>query len=199
MKKMILCCLFFLSGAAMVTQVSAADPAPLSRWSVRNTWQFEYQPIDFSQSLDGRWIFILGNDSKVHVYSADGNEKGSIPVAAQTVALDIEPRGKTLYIIDKSRTYIAVNISFSPGSLDWSIQNTWKTESVPLSFAHEKSTGQVYILEEDSAVHIYSFSGQSIGSIPVTPGTVAVDLIPRKQMLYLVDQYNTYKALKIYL
>ncbi|MCI5146322.1 MAG: hypothetical protein D3923_12540 [Candidatus Electrothrix sp. AR3] len=198
MKKFMVCCLFFLSGVLLATVSAGVDRGALNGWTVRKTWHFSCQPISFSQSLDKKWVFVLGDDSTVHIYSIDGEEKGSIPVANGTLALDIEPRGKRLYLLNENKKYTAINISFSADSLEWSIQKSWKTTTRPLSFVHSKNKELVFVLEEDNAVHIYSFSGHPLGSIPVSSSTVAIDIMPRKSLLYLVDEKNTYTALKLF-
>ena len=198
MKRIILCCLFFLSSIALATISVGADRGGLNGWSVRKNWQFGCQPTDFSQSLDKKWVFVLGDDSKVHILTIDGEEKGRIPVAEGTLALDIEARGEMLYLMDKNGMYTAISISLAENNFEWSIQKTWKTTGKPLSFAHSKKKSIVFVLEEDNAVHAYSFSGNPLGDIPVDPGTIAIDVIPRKNMLYLMSEDKTYTALNIF-
>ncbi len=199
MKKMMVCCMIFLSGILLTTSSFGTARGTLSGWSLRRSWQFNCQPVDFSQSLDKKWVFILGNDHKVHIYSANGDKKGHIPVTEGTVAIDIAPRGEKLYVVDQNNIYTAFSISFIGSTLEWTMQKTWKTRTRPLDLVHSKKKELVFVLEEDHAVHIYSFFGEQLGSIPVNPGTVAVEMVPRKSLLYLIDRNNTYTALRIVL
>ena len=81
-------------------------------WSVTQTWKMTSEPLDFVQSLDNKKVFILGADSKVHVFTPTGSKIGDIPVNADTTAIDIAPRGETLYLISKTgKRYTALDVS----------------------------------------------------------------------------------------
>jgi predicted DsbA family dithiol-disulfide isomerase len=128
MKSIVVCSLFFLasgqvlaaeepvkpSSKAPASSVTTAKPSSTLRASSIGTWKLNVTPLDFVQSLDNQLVFVLGDDSKVHIYSVDGGvEKGSIPVAKETVAIDIAPRGEMLYLVDSNKTYTALDISFA--------------------------------------------------------------------------------------
>ena len=108
-KALALCCLLFLPSQLMAAEAPATGTLA---WSVVESWKIDTKPIDFAQSLDGRTVFVLGDDSKVHLYSYSGEKLGAIPVDKTTVALDIAPRGEMLYLVDGNSTYKAVDISF---------------------------------------------------------------------------------------
>lgn len=81
-------------------------------WSVHQSWPIGTEPLDFVQALDNTKVFFLGSDSKVHVYDSIGNKIGSIPVDKGVTAIDIAPRGETLYLINKTtRQYTAIDIN----------------------------------------------------------------------------------------
>ena len=102
------------------------------------TWKLNIKPLDFVQSLDNKLVFVLGTDSKVHIYSsADGVEDRAIPVTETTIAIDIAPRGEKLYLMDSNATYKIISIEYDEekGTVsDWSIENTWKLNIKPLDF-----------------------------------------------------------------
>jgi len=103
-------CLVLLSAAPLI----AAEKAPANAidWSVKQTWQLPTEPLDFVQSLDNKKVFVLGADSKVHIFTPQGAEIGSIPVDKNITAIDIAPRGEMLYLISKTgKTYTALDIS----------------------------------------------------------------------------------------
>jgi protein-disulfide isomerase len=77
------------------------------------TWKTEAKPVDFAQALDGRLVFVLEQDSKVRIYSAEGEQLGAVPVDQGTVAIDIAPRGEMLYVVDQNQNYKALDISFA--------------------------------------------------------------------------------------
>ena len=117
-KTLALCCLLVLTGQTVSAQPSepaqqpAAKPDALS-WTVLQTWKTEAKPLDFVQSLDGRMVFVLGGDSKVHLHAAEGQKLGEIPVEPGTVAIDIAPRGEMLYLMDGNGAYKALDVSFA--------------------------------------------------------------------------------------
>lgn len=94
----------------------AAPPAAPSPgkidWSVAKQWKMDAEPLDFVQSLDNKKVFVLGSDSKVHIYTPEGTQIGTIPVDKDITHIDIAPRGETLYLINKKeKQYKALDIS----------------------------------------------------------------------------------------
>ena len=114
MKKTLALCIILLLLSS--NQVLAGTPAPSGSTLVTSsltTWQMNVKPLDFVQSLDNKLVFVLGDDSNVHVYSAaDGTELGTVPVAKETVRIDIAPRGEKLFLVDSNKKYTALDISF---------------------------------------------------------------------------------------
>lgn len=117
-KTLALCCLFLLPGqfaaAQKADQPTAGKPDQLG-WTVMQNWKMDAKPVDIAVHLvDGSIVFVLGEDSKVHLYSAaEGQKLGEIPVDPGTVAIDISPRGEMLYLVDKNQNYKALDISFA--------------------------------------------------------------------------------------
>jgi protein-disulfide isomerase len=83
------------------------------------------------------------------------------------------------------------------GALDWSVQKTWKLSTKPIDFVQSLDNKMVFVLGEDNTVHIYSVNGKPMGTIPVNKSTVAIDIAPRGEMLYLVDGNKTYTSIDI--
>ena len=112
MKKTLSLCALLLLSSSQVLAESAPTATLIT--SPLATWQMNVTPLDFAQSLDNKLVFVLGNDSKVHIYSAaDGAEQGSVPVAKETVGIDIAPRGEMLFLVDSKKNYTALDISFA--------------------------------------------------------------------------------------
>ena len=113
-KTLTLCALLLMSSSQALAQDAPAQSSATLFTSPLATWQMNVKPIDFAQSLDNRLVFVLGDDSKVHIYSsADGVEQGAVPVAKETVAIDIAPRGEMLFLVDSNKNYTALDISFA--------------------------------------------------------------------------------------
>ncbi len=115
MLKKLLCCSLLLLPA----HLQAADAAPSSangnvNWTVKASWKLPAKPIDFAQSLDNKKVFFLTEDAKVHVFTAEGQQLGSVPVAAGVSAIDIAPRGEMLYLLNgQDNSYTAMDVSFN--------------------------------------------------------------------------------------
>jgi len=113
-KTLTLCSLLLLSSSQVLAEDAPAKSGTTLITSPLSTWQMNVTPVDFAQSLDNKLVFVLGDDSKVHIYSsADGVEQGSVPVAKETVAIDIAPRGEMLFLVDSNKNYTALDISFA--------------------------------------------------------------------------------------
>ena len=91
-----------------LTQAGAVDT------SVISNWQIDAKPLDMVHTLDNKKVFILGEDSKVHIYTADGKKQGSIPVDKGVTAIDIAPRGELLYLMNNEKnTFTSLTVSFT--------------------------------------------------------------------------------------
>jgi hypothetical protein len=114
MKKIILLCLLSL----LPMQLIAAQSSPASSsdgvdWDVQSTWKLDAKPLDLVHTLDNQKVYILSDDNKVHVFSAQGEKLGAIPVDKGVTAIDIAPRGEMLYLINgEANTFTSLAISF---------------------------------------------------------------------------------------
>lgn len=82
--------------------------------SVASSWKLDAKPLDMVHSLDNKRVFILGDDHQVHVYSADGNKQGAIPVDKGVTSIDIAPRGEFLYLVNQQdNTFTSLTVSFT--------------------------------------------------------------------------------------
>ncbi len=110
--KKIICTTACLLMSALPLQATQTDQTGAIDWSVKQKWNLQAEPLDFVQSLDNKKVFVLGADSKVYVYTPEGKQLGSIPVDKSVTAIDIAPRGESLYLISKTaKTYTALDIS----------------------------------------------------------------------------------------
>lgn len=75
-------------------------------WRTLTNLKFGAEAIDFVNSLDGKYVFILTRDQRVLVYDQKGTLQGSIPVEAGVTGIDVAPQGQLLHLIDteKKRT-----------------------------------------------------------------------------------------------
>ncbi|MCI5221789.1 MAG: hypothetical protein D3924_03735 [Candidatus Electrothrix sp. AR4] len=197
-----LCGLLLLPSQLMAATPFKENVSSIIDWSVKKTWKIKAAPLDFAISFDKKKIFVLEKDNKVHLYSNsfNGDRIGTIPVAPSTVAFDIAPRGGMLYLVGSDKTYTAIKITFDKngGSIaDWSVQNTWKTDTRPLDIAQTFDKKFAFVLEKDNKVHVYSIAGKRRGTVPAAPDTVAIAIPSRKKTLHFVGRNKTYKAIRL--
>ena len=76
-------------------------------WAQLNKIKLPGQPVDVSHSLDGRYSFFLMKDGEVLIYDQKGTLQGRVPVAKGVTAIDIDPRGQLLYLIDSDKSIAA--------------------------------------------------------------------------------------------
>ena len=114
LKKTILAVALLLPLAAQAQEVKKTNVSGDLNWTVQANWSLPAKPLDLVHSLDNKKVFILTADSKVHIFAADGRKLGEMGVEADTVAIDIAPRGEMLYLINgRTNTFTAMDIGFS--------------------------------------------------------------------------------------
>lgn len=114
LKKTILAVALLLPLAAQAQEVKKTNVSGALNWTVQANWSLPAKPLDLVHSLDNKKVFILTADSKVLIFTADGRKLGEMPVEADTVAIDIAPRGEMLYLINgRTNSFTAMDIGFS--------------------------------------------------------------------------------------
>ena len=92
----------------MAPQVFAAMPASGEagniEWMQLNTINLPGKPVDFAHSLDGKYSFFLTQDQEVLIYDQKGTLEGKVPVEKGVSAIDIDPRGQFLFLIDQEKS-----------------------------------------------------------------------------------------------
>ncbi|WP_457574891.1 hypothetical protein [Desulfolithobacter sp.] len=112
-KALTLCALLMLPVQAHALQETVHTAGEVD-WSVKTSWKLGTTPLDFVHTLDGKKVFVLGNDHKIHVYTANGEELGAIPVDGNISGIDIAPRGETLYLVNREdNSFTAIDVSFT--------------------------------------------------------------------------------------
>ena len=114
LKKTILAVALLLPLSAQAQEVKKTNVSGALNWTVQANWSLPAKPLDLVHSLDNKKVFILTADSKVLIFTADGRKLGEMPVEADTVAIDIAPRGEMLYLINgRTNSFTAMDIGFS--------------------------------------------------------------------------------------
>jgi hypothetical protein len=76
------------------SSLSASDAVEMT---LLKTLKLEAAPIDLAVSADGRRIFVLTDQGKIIVYSANGEEEATIDVGAQVDKIQVGPRGDIIF------------------------------------------------------------------------------------------------------
>lgn len=97
-----------------------------------------------------------------------------------------------------STAYAASSDSDNKTTLEWEVQRQWKLPESPIDVVHSLDGKYVFILTQNQMVYIYTSEGKLEGSVPVDKGVTAIDIAPRAESLYLIDQEkNSFTALSI--
>ena len=88
-------------------------------WRQVQEWKIDGQPRAMARSLDGRLVCILTNKDQVLLYSPDGKKLGKVRVDPGVDAIDIDPRGEQLYLVNKKTgTFTTLAMSFIYNDID---------------------------------------------------------------------------------
>lgn len=91
---------------------TAKTPSQLD-WNNELIWDLPAKPLDIAYTLDGKRVFILTDQHTVLVYNNQGELTGTIQVDKGVSAIDIEPRGTHLYLINQdTKTFSDLSIDF---------------------------------------------------------------------------------------
>jgi DNA-binding beta-propeller fold protein YncE len=82
--------------------------------------------------------------------------------------------------------------------IQWQVEKTWKLPSTPLDIVYSLDGKRVFILTDQKEVLAYTDKGELLGSIPVTKGVSAIDIAPRGEKLFLINQAeNSFSDLSV--
>jgi DNA-binding beta-propeller fold protein YncE len=72
-------------------------------WKQINSFAIPANPVDIVYSLDGKNAIILTEEHTILIFDRQGNMKGSIPVGDGVTAIDVDPKGNFLYLVDREK------------------------------------------------------------------------------------------------
>ena len=82
--------------------------------------------------------------------------------------------------------YAAADASSSPG-VQWQVENSWKLPAKPIDLVYSLDGQRVFILTDQQQVLVYGADGSLHGKIDVKKGVSAIDIAPRGERLYLLN------------
>ena len=96
----------------LVCTIASAARAKVD-WEVASAIQLDETPIDVAQTQEGDLTFLLTEQAKVLIYSADGKLVGTVPVDPSVTDIAVSPKGEQLYLINgKRKTLQTVDVNF---------------------------------------------------------------------------------------
>ena len=98
---------FTLIMAMLVSFLPFAAQAKVD-WEVSKAIQLEETPIDIAQTQGGNLTFLLTDQAKVFIYSADGKLIGTVPVDPSVTDIAISAKGEQLYLINSKRNTLKI-------------------------------------------------------------------------------------------
>lgn len=82
--------------------------------------------------------------------------------------------------------------------IQWQVEKSWKLPSKPLDIVYSLDGKRVFILTDQEKVLTYSSEGELLGAIPVEKGVSAIDIAPRGEKLFLINQAdNSFSDLSV--
>lgn len=104
-------CGVLMLSAPLASLAATTAPALVSEKTM--SWQVPYKPLDLVQSVDGKMLFVLTDNSRVLIYEPNGTLKGSIPVDKGVTAIDTDARGENILLIDSEKnTFTSLSVDF---------------------------------------------------------------------------------------
>lgn len=82
----------------------------------------------------------------------------------------------------------ADSIAKKSTKIQWEIEKNWKLPATPIDIVHSLDGKRVFILTKNQQVLVYETNGDLVGEIPVNKGVSSIDIAPRGEKLYLINQ-----------
>jgi len=83
---------------------------------------------------------------------------------------------------------LAANQPAPPSKIDWTVEKSWNLPAKPVDVAYSLDGKRVFILTDQHNVLVYDNLGNLTGTIPVDKGVSAIDIAPRGEKLFLINQ-----------
>ncbi|RUM40107.1 MAG: hypothetical protein DSY80_10795 [Desulfocapsa sp.] len=96
-----------------------------------------------------------------------------------------------------SSALAVADASDAPG-VQWQVENSWKLPAKPVDLVYSLDGQRVFILTDQQQVLVYAADGNLLGKIAVKKGISSIDIAPRGERLYLLnDKDNSFTDLSV--
>jgi DNA-binding beta-propeller fold protein YncE len=97
-----------------------------------------------------------------------------------------------------SSALAAADAKDSSSKVQMQVGKSWKLPSKPLDVVYSLDNKKVFILTDQEQILIYTAAGALLGKVKVAKGVSAIDIAPRGEKLYLINQVdNTFTDLSL--
>jgi len=86
------------------TLIWSGVPTPATatvEWTRLGALRTDGAPVDMAVSADGKFTFVLTASGRVVIYSAEGQEEGTLEVGKNIVSIASSPTGDMLFLLDR--------------------------------------------------------------------------------------------------
>lgn len=87
-----------------------------------------------------------------------------------------------------SSALAAADATKGSGKIQLQVEKTWKLPNKPLDIVYSLDGKKVFILTGKNQVLVYKADGTLLGEIGVNDGVTAIDIAPRGEKLFLINQ-----------
>ncbi len=92
----------------------------------------------------------------------------------------------------------AVADASGASGVQWQVENSWKLPEKPIDLVYSLDGQRVFILTDQQQVLVYAADGNLLGKIAVKKGVSSIDIAPRGERLYLLnDKDNSFTDLSV--
>ncbi|MGW8195307.1 MAG: YncE family protein [Desulforhopalus sp.] len=104
----------------------------------------------------------------------------------------------TLIVSSGGHALAAVPETGQDNRVEWQVLQKWPTTAKTLDMVHSLDGKFVYVLNDKQQVQVFDAQGQLQGSIPVAEGVSAIDIAPRGEQLYLINNKdNSFSSISV--
>jgi DNA-binding beta-propeller fold protein YncE len=93
-----------------------------------------------------------------------------------------------MFSFSTSSALAAANETNEPNKVQMLVEKTWKLPDKPLDIVYSLDGKKVFILTSQHQVLVYKANGTLLGKIAVKEGVTAIDIAPRGEKLFLINQ-----------
>ena len=92
----------------LLVVASAGVGSATVEWEVLNTLKLDAPPLDVAISPDGKTVFVLTHEGKIHIYEVNGRLTDKIEVGENIDQIKLGPKGTNLFATNRQNKTVQV-------------------------------------------------------------------------------------------